>query len=131
MDLLTLLNTAGTQCGKGNTREGTPSSTQEESATPPSTTIPTPSPEPAWPHPREVDSHDIAWEAEHTAQASKTDKTLMWNTAFSFPMNAKLPLSTELEMDRNTDSQNEEAHRGTQSRVAPLRSNPPSPLDTQ
>lgn len=88
MEILTLLNTAATNSGKSTSREASPSSSHEDLATPPSTTVPTPSPEPSWTRPQVADKNNgdaQPWDTEEASLSSHTDSGFGWNANFSFP----------------------------------------------
>ncbi|KAK0387243.1 hypothetical protein NLU13_5556 [Sarocladium strictum] len=89
MEILTLLNTAATNSGKSTSREASPSSSSHEDlATPPSTTVPTPSPEPSWTRPQVADKNNgdaQPWDTEEASLNAHTDSGFGWNANFSFP----------------------------------------------
>jgi hypothetical protein len=102
MEILTLLNTSATTSGKSTSREASPSSSHEDLATPPSTTVPTPSPEPSWTRPQVADRHNEhsqSWDAEDTSSSSHADSGFGWNANFSFPFKGESLDYARLEMD--------------------------------
>ncbi|KAL2204013.1 hypothetical protein CC79DRAFT_1372032 [Sarocladium strictum] len=114
MEILTLLNTAATSSGKSISREASPSSSHEDLATPPSTAVPTPSPEPSWSRPQVADKHHEqtqTWDAEETSTSLHTDSGFGWNANFTFPFKGDSLGYTRLEMDPSGSETSRDGHR--------------------
>lgn len=115
MDLLTLLNKAASTSGKASSREATPSSTHEDLATPPSTAVPTPSPEPSWSGPRMAEKHAVcaqSWESEETNPTPQLEAGSGWVANFSFPSKGEHTGYVGIGMDHSeSDSSNSAGRR--------------------